>query len=121
MNILSDADMGQRFGVAKTNTFVFASTQLSQLYFPDWHALKDICKKVLLCKPTSSNATNNRHRVSTLNATLNLSERERELFYKHMGHLAEMNQHVYQAPLAVMGITKVGQNLMQIEAGKNLS
>lgn len=32
-----------------------------------------------------------------------------------MGHSREMNKNTYQAPLAVMGITKVGSKLAQID------
>ena len=63
------------------------------------------------------NATNNRHRVSTDYAALNLPEKERQLFFKHMGHSAAMNEDTYQTPLALTGITKLGPNLMGIGRG----
>jgi len=32
-----------------------------------------------------------------------------------MGHSAKMNQNVYQAPLALSSVTKVGKRLLDIE------
>lgn len=65
------------------------------------------------------NATNNRHLVSTDYAALHLSESERSAFHKHMGHSQSMNENVYQTPLAIMGITTVAKNLMDIQTGKH--
>lgn len=108
----------EKIWVAADNKFVFASTQLSDLNFSGWHAMKDICAKWNLENPTLLNTTNNRHRTSTLYAALDISEKERELFYTHMGHSSEMNRDAYQTPLALLGITKVGKELLQFEAGK---
>ena len=80
--------------------------------------MKETCREVTLLKPNLINATNNRHRVSTIYAALNLSKHERKLFYTHMGHSEDMNKDVYQTPLAIMGITKLGKQLMQINNGK---
>lgn len=117
MQNLSDPEIRKLVGVAASNNFLFASTQLSDLPFSGWHALKDICSEVDLSKPELINATTNRHRVSTIYAGLDLNDNDRELFYKHMGHSAQMNREVYQAPLALAGITNVGRNLLNIESG----
>ena len=114
---LSDKDARAASGVLKDNTFVFASTQQSELNFSGWHALKEVCKNLKLKKPNLINATNNRHRVSTLYAALEIPEHERDLFFKHMGHSKIMNETRYQCPLAVQGITKVGRELLRIEGG----
>ena len=53
----------------------------------------------------------NRHRISILYAGLELPQAERDLFYTHMGHSESINKHVYQTPLAIQEITKVGKNL----------
>lgn len=108
MNALSDPKIRKKVGVSESNIFVFASTQLSEMPFSGWHAIKDVCGHVDLSHPELLNATNNRHRVSTKYAAFDLPEHERHLFYKHMGHSAEMNKNIYQTPLAIMGITKVG-------------
>lgn len=109
-------------GVYENNIFVFASTGNSELNSSGWHTLKDICNadELILKREDLVNATSNRHRVSTLYAALDVPESERELFYKHMGHSADMNRDVYQAPLALQGVTKVGKNLMKFSGGSSI-
>ena len=114
---LSDSSFRKIAGVNESNTFVFASTQMSELNASGWHALKDVCSEIKLQNASLINATNNRHRVSTLYASLNLPKDERQLFYTHMGHSEDINKDIYQAPLAIISITKVGKQLMQIDGG----
>ncbi len=120
MRYLSKSHIREIAGVAKNNTFLFASTQLSDVQFSGWHALKMICRQIDMEQPELVNWTNNRHRVSTIYAGLDVSEKDRDLFYKHMGHSAEMNRNVYQAPLALSSVTRVGKNLLEIEGGEFL-
>ena len=89
LEILSEEKVREKSGVLKENQFVFASTQSSELNFSGWHALKEVCKNISLSKPHLVTATNNRHRVSTLYAGLDIDEHERDLFYNHMGHSKE--------------------------------
>ena len=63
-------------------------------------------------------ATKNCHRISTLFAGLDVPQKDRELFYSHMGHSEDINRNVYQAPLAIQEITSMGKQLMQIDEGK---
>ena len=114
MRKLADPVIRKEAGVLENNIFLFASTQMSELNVSGWHALKDVCKDLNLINPRLINATNNRHRVSTIYATLDLPQQEKQLFYTHMGHSEEMNREVYQAPLALMGLTKTGKHLMDI-------
>ena len=114
MRKLADPVIRKEAGVLENNIFLFASTQMSELNVFGWHALKDVCKDLNLINPRLINATNNRHRVSTIYATLDLPQQEKQLFYTHMGHSEEMNREVYQAPLALMGLTKTGKHLMDI-------
>lgn len=114
MTKLSDTEIRDRCGVLHTNQFVFASTKHSSLNFSGWHALQDVCKNLQLLHPELINATTNRHRTSTIYAGLEIPESERELFYTHMGHSADINKNVYQSPLALMGLTKLGPKLMSM-------
>ena len=66
---------------------------------------------------TLINATNQRGRVSTLYAALDITDGEREYFYAHMGHSEAVNFGTYQRPLHVQAITKVGMHLQQIDKG----
>ena len=117
---LSDSSFPKKACVNESNTFVFASTQLSDLNALGWHVLKDVCGEIKLQNTSLINATNNRHRVSTLYASLNLPKHERKLFYTHMGQSDDINKDTYQATLPIMSITKVGKQLMQIDVAECL-
>jgi integrase len=112
MNLLADESFRKDANVDVTNNFLFASTQQSTINFSGWHALKNVCGKLPLQNPDRINATNNRHRVSTIYASLDIPEKDREIFYTHMGHSQGINKDVYQSPLALMGLTKLGPNFM---------
>ena len=47
-------------------------------------------------------------------ACLNLPKHETKRFYTHKGHLEDVNKDVYQTPLAIMGITKLGKQLTRL-------
>lgn len=111
---LSKPEVRKESGVDESNQFVFASTQSSLSNCSGWHALKEVCNSVKLKCPQLMNATNNRHRVSTIYASLNIPEKDREIFYSHMGHSAKINQDVYQNPLALRGIINLGPKLLAI-------
>jgi len=69
---LSDPIIRAEAGVDDSNMFVFAS-------------MKEVCSYVKLKFPDLLNATNNRHRVSTIYASYDIPKREGEIFYTHMG------------------------------------
>ncbi|CAC5415321.1 unnamed protein product [Mytilus coruscus] len=56
-----------------------------------------------------------RHYMSTIFANLEVTDATREAFYRHMGHSEEVNKHVYQCPLAIQEITKVGKFFYQFD------
>ena len=117
MRKLASKDFRVTGGVSLTNNFLFASSHGSEEHVSGWHALNSICKRLSLHSSEHLIATNNRHRISTLFASLDLPRQHRELFYTHMGHSEKMNQDVYQAPLAIQEITKVGRCLLEIDEG----
>lgn len=63
-------------------------------------------------------ATKNRHRISTIYASLDIPRNDGRFFYDHMGHSEQINKDIYQAPLALMEVIKVGKSLKQIDDGK---
>ena len=68
--------------------------------------------------PSHLTATKYRHRASTLYALQDIPEKDRNIFYKHMGHSMEINTNVYQCPLAVREITSVGRYLEKIDGSR---
>jgi len=80
LRMLADPKAREKAGVSASNAFMFASTQLSEFDASGWHAVKDVCSSLNLQKPELINATKNRHRVSTLYASLDVPEQERKTY-----------------------------------------
>ena len=73
--------------------------------------------KLQLKHPEKIKSTTNRHRLSTIMASMDLTEQDRESVYPHMGHSKTINQTIYQAPPAVMELTRVGRRTVEIDEG----
>jgi len=114
MKILSDISVREMSGVRSNNIYMFASTQ-SDSHVSGWHAVNRVCTAAQIDNPDRMTATKMRHRVSTLYAGLDVSENDRTLFYKHMGHSSAINANVYQTPLAEAEITHVGMHLKSMD------
>jgi len=114
MKILCSAEVRASSGVCDSNPFVFAYTQKSNDHVSGWHAISDVCQKAGLT--TRITATEMRHRVSTYYASLEVPEAERKYFYMHMGHSEAMNMNVYQCPMAVAAVIKVGKHLINLDS-----
>ncbi|XP_065932684.1 uncharacterized protein [Magallana gigas] len=103
----------QKFGIAETNNFLFA-TKSSSSHCSGWHAVFTVCEAVGISSVT---ATKNRHRVSTVYATLDMSENDRKIFYDHLGHNEAINKDNYQCPPGVTEVLHMGKFLSSLEDG----
>jgi len=112
MKIITSEEVRANAGVLASNPFVFAYTQQSMDHMSGWHATHGVCQRAGV-EPFT--ATDMRHRVSTYYASLEVPECDRKYFYMHMGHSENMNRNVYQCPMAVAAITKVGKHLSHID------
>ena len=117
--MLSDNGKRKAANVKDENVYIFACTHGSNNHCSGWHTLSNICDKVNVSNKSLLTATKNRHRVSTIFASLDMPSKDRQLFYDHMGHSAGINEAIYQAPPAVMEVIKVGKNLKSIDEGIN--
>jgi len=108
-------------GIPVDNPYVFPYTQSSVCHVSGWHAVKRVCTDANVVHPRRMTATKMRHRISTLYAAMDIPSQDRELFYKHMGHSLQVNQNVYQVPLAVAEITSVGSRLAQLDSDQSVS
>lgn len=115
---LSQQDFRQSVSIHPDNPYVFASTHRSKDHVIGWNAVSQICG--LAGVSTKLTATKMRHRASTIYASKETSETEREAFYRHMGHSAEINKSVYQCPLALQEIVSVGQFFDQLDRVPNI-
>ncbi|XP_047131532.1 uncharacterized protein LOC105846690 [Hydra vulgaris] len=85
------------------------STQKSMSHACGWHCINKIL--IRLDKKGAINATQNRHRIATNLAKLELSETEKTLIYNHFGHSERINQNVYQAAPESLQINTTGKRL----------
>ena len=110
-------EMRSEVGVSENNVYLFPYTQKSEGHVNGWAELKKVTNMMEghLENPSLLTATKYRHRASTLYALQDISEKDRNIFYKHMGHSMEINTNVYQCPLAVREITSVGSYLEKID------
>jgi hypothetical protein len=119
MHIIADSEVRKRAHVLESNQFLFANTKKSNDHMSGWQATEDVCTWAHVSKKIT--ATKMRHRVSTYYASLDVPECDRKFFYSHMGHSASMNANIYQCPLALAEITKVGVHLESLDGkGNNL-
>jgi len=94
------------------NPFLFASKS-SKYACSGWHAVSDVCTAAQV----SINATSNRHRVSTVFASLDMSEHDRRIFFDHMGHEENINKENYQCPPGVRTVKVMGAFLRNLDEG----
>ena len=70
-----------------------------------WHAVHRVSVDAGVSHP---------ERVSTLYAAMQSTEKNRQLFYKHMGHSRNINENIYQVPLAEAEILNAASRLIII-------
>ncbi|XP_065680452.1 uncharacterized protein LOC124806761 [Hydra vulgaris] len=121
LSIISNINIRNKVNIPKNNPYLFACTRNSNSHTSGWNAIDSIVKTLPLKKTENFNATKNRHRLSSIFATLDLSTQDRDLWFKHIGHSEETNKSTYQIPLGMLDIVKVRKRLMNIELGTSAS
>ena len=109
---LADPEIRRNASVLPSNKYLFPSTQNGKGHAVGWHSINDILQK--LSMKGAINATRNRHRVASLLAKLSLTEKEKDLVYKHFGHSEAVNEGVYQAAGGSQQLNITGNYLGQI-------
>lgn len=112
MKYLVDPDVRKKAGIRSSNHYIFATTN-SDGHASGWHCINDMLKKLSLTG--AINATTNRHRVASMLAQLDLTNKEKELIYKHFGHSGNINQNVYQAAAGTLQLQSTGKHLLEIQ------
>ena len=118
LKMLASGDIRTQAGVESDNPFLFPYGQGSMDHVIGYHAIKKISTLAGVKEPQLLTATKIRHYTSTMYAQLDLPETDRELFYRHMGHSKEINENIYQCPLGVLTMAKVGKHLHMLDTGK---
>ena len=102
--------------VQDENEFVFPNTK-SVAHCSGYHAVRAVVDSTDIPRVT---ATSIRHYLSTIFAEENCDESARLLFCKHLGHSPNINEMVYQDPMAVATLTNVGKFLRRVDCqGEN--
>lgn len=117
LEILTNPEIRKQVNVHASNRFVFPYTRFSINHVSGWKAVEKCCQMAEL--DNSITATQMRHYVATVYAALEIPDEERKQFYEHMGHSEAVNKNVYQSPLAVKEVIKVGGFLDRLDKGKN--
>ena len=105
-------------GIPESNPYVFPYLQGSLEHVIGWHEMQQTSKEAAVSDPRLITANHVRHRAATVHAGLEMPEKERNAFFRHMAHSQRMDEHVYQCPLGVTEVTKVGRYLEGLESGK---
>ncbi|XP_065653738.1 uncharacterized protein LOC136080689 [Hydra vulgaris] len=113
MRYLTNKEVRKNAGIPDKNQYIFASTQKSMSHASGWHCINKIL--IRLDKKGAINATQNWHRIATILAKLELSEKEKTLIYNHFGHSERINQNVYQAAPGSLQIKTTGKRLRDIQ------
>ena len=113
LDMLSDPLTRDKCGIHKSNKFLFPSTKGSLDHVAGYHCINTVTKQAGLS--TRLTATAMRHRASTIHADSGMSEVQKQLFFEHMGHGAEVNKDVYQCPAGSNELFVVGKYLRNID------
>ena len=119
LEVLTEPTVRQQCSIKSDNMYVFPCTKLSDCHVNGWKAVNRVCLDALVDNPELLTATKMRHRVSTIYAGMDVPENQRNYFYKHMGHSAEINASIYQTPLAEAEIRMVGTHLISMDRNIN--
>lgn len=107
-------------GASKSNKYLFPTTTGKETHVEGWPCVESVSKRACLQKPSLITATHFRHRASTYYALQDATEADRKIFYRHMGHAPEVNQNVYQCPLAIREVCSVGKYLEKIDGTRGI-
>ena len=116
---LTNTQLRTNVGIVASNR-VMCPNVASNQHRGGWNALATVCTKANI-NGDLVNATNQRGRISTIHAGLDVSMQDRELFFLHIGHSAQVNAGTYQQQLAVQAILKVGRHLVSMDKGNTRS
>jgi len=84
MQYLVNPEVRENANVSFTNKYIFLSVEKSQNHTSGWHSINDML--IRISREGCVNATRNHHRVASLLSKLQLTEKEKQLIFKHFGH-----------------------------------
>ena len=103
----------QLYGIQSDNHFLFP-TKNGVSHCSGWHAVRDVCQKAGIAP---INATDQRHYVSTIYASLDMSAEDRKVYLRHMGHEESTSVLNYQTPFGFKELRIMAPLLTKIDQG----
>nr|XP_039257467.1 uncharacterized protein LOC120334077 [Styela clava] len=113
LDMLANSEIRKDSDINIRNMFLFPSTKQSLDHCSGWHSVKNVVDAAGVNSHITATAM--RHRASTLYASLEIPEDQRLVFFKHMGHTEDINKNVYQCPLGIQEVTKVGSYFASLD------
>lgn len=117
LQLLCNPEIRERATILHSNECLFPNTSLSADHVIGWACINKMGLEANVRKPEHLTASKQRHRISTIYASFEVPETEREFFYSHMGHSKSVNVGTYQYPLPIQEVIKVGRHLQAIDSG----
>ncbi|RXG56837.1 hypothetical protein Avbf_15881 [Armadillidium vulgare] len=109
LNIMSDSRVRRRAGIREDNKYLFPTTGFNSYHVQGVSDISTVIKESGVERLFK--AKDIRHYVSTKQAMLTLPPEVRSLFYLQMGHEETINKNIYQSPLVIESLMKVGKIL----------
>jgi len=94
MQILSSRSVRDMADIHPRNEYMFPHTQLLATHVNGRQPVKCVCMDANVQHPEQQTATKSRRRISTLYAVMDVPTKERQYFYKHMGHSEKINENI---------------------------
>ncbi|XP_077975230.1 uncharacterized protein LOC120333198 [Styela clava] len=111
LDMLANSETRKDSDINIRNMFLFPKQSLD--HCSGWHSVKNVVDAAGV--DSHITATAMRHRALTLYASLEIPEDQRLVFFKHMGHTEDINKNVYQCPLGIQEVTKVGSYFASLD------
>lgn len=102
------------FGIPKDSIFLF-SNKGSGDHCSGWTCLNEVCQAAGL----KINATTNRHVVSTIYSSLDMTPSDKKTFMSHMGHAEKISEEIYQCPPGLKEVKVMRRLLDDIDRGSS--
>ena len=115
--LLAQPDNRKAVGVSKDNPFLFPVVHAGSDHCSGYHSVRRVVNLAGVEDGSTLTPTKMRHYSSTHYAALDVPQNQRTYFYLHMGHSQQINEQIYQTPLAEAEVTVVGKFLQQLDQG----
>ena len=108
----------QKKYVHKGNNLLFARVGKCDTPYDGYKALNDVAAEAKLQNPEAFKSTRMRKHLATMSQMLEISQTDRELLCKFMGHSGTVHAKFYQLPDSILDRSKVAMVLIAFNSGR---